>query len=151
VPAEHPTPKPAPEHPFTRALRTWEAWSSADIWTRAVSHAHGQSRDLTALGDLEELTRGPDPLEALRANREVVELMTGWQWQAMRAAREQGHGWYEIGQAAGLEPEQARRAYLAAMERQEFAAGAMRDLGPLLRYDPRWRELADDNVADRER
>ncbi len=140
-----------PEHPFTAALRTWEAWSSADTWTRVVANAKQHGQDLTALGDLEELTSSPDPLEALRANRKVVELMTGWQWQAMRAARDQGYGWDEIGQALGLEPEQARGAYLAAIERQELVAPAMSDLGPLLRYDPHWRELAGDSEADRER
>ena len=143
--------RPTPEHPFTAALRTWEAWSSADTWTRVVADARHHGQDLTTLGDLEELTRGPDPLEALQANRQVVELMTGWQWQAMRAARDQGYGWREIGRALGLDAEQARAAYLAAIERQELIAHRMSDLGPLLRYDPRWRKLADDNDADRER
>jgi hypothetical protein len=133
------------EHPFTAALRTWEAWSSADTWTRVVANAKQHGQDLTALGNLEELTSGPNPLTALRANRKVVELMTGWQWQAIRAAREQGYSWSVIGQALGLEARQARSTYLAAVERQELAAPAMSDLGPLLRYDPRWRELADDD------
>ena len=139
------------EHPFAAALRTWEAWSSADTWTRVVANAHQHGQDLSALGDLEELTGSPDPLTALRANREVVEIMTAWQWQAMRAAREQGRSWREIGQALGVEAEQARHAYVASTERRELIAQRMSDLGPLLRYDPRWRELADDNDADRER
>jgi hypothetical protein len=149
--AEHPVPEPASEHPFTRALRTWEAWSSADMWQRVVAEAHQHRRDLSALGDLEELTRGPDPLEALRANREVVEIMTGWRWQAMRAAREQGCRWNEIGEALGLDAEEAKATYIAAVERQELAAHVTSELGHLLRYDPRWRALADDNAADRER
>jgi hypothetical protein len=140
-----------PEHPFARAWRTWEAWSSADTWTRVVVDARGKDRDLSALGDLEELTSGPDPLTALRANREVIETMTRWQWEAIRAARERGCGWHEIGQALGSDAEEARGAYLAAVDELELAAGAMTDLGPLLRYDPRWRALADDNDADRER
>lgn len=148
--AEHPSPDPAPEHPFTRARRTWEAWSSADTWTRVVAHARRHGGDLNALGDLEELTSGPDPLEALRANREVVELMTGWRWHAMRAAREQGYGWHEIGEALGLDAEEAKATYIAAVERQELAAHVTSELG-LLRYDPRWRTLADDLDADRER
>jgi hypothetical protein len=140
---------PAPEHPFIRALSTWEAWSSADTWTRVVAHAREHGRDLAALGDLEELPRGPDPLEALRANREVVEILTSWRWQAMRAARDQGYSWEEIGQALGLDAEEARGVYLAAMDRQELIAKSMP--AGLLRYDPRWRELADDNASDRER
>jgi hypothetical protein len=116
-----------------------------------VADARQRGQDLNSLGDLAELTRGPEPLEALRANREVVELMTGWQWQAVRAAREQSRSWHEIGQALGLDAEEARRGYLAAIERQELAARRMSDLGPLLRYDPHWRELACDNDADHER
>ena len=82
--ATHSTADPIAEHPFTRAWRTWEAWSSADTWTRVVAEARRHHRDLSGLGDLEELTSGPDPLEALQANREVVETLTGWQWHAMR-------------------------------------------------------------------
>jgi hypothetical protein len=93
----HPDSGQASEHPFIRALATWEAWSSADTWNRVVAHARQEGRDLSELGNLEELTRGPDPLEALRANRAVVELMTGWQWQAIRAARRQGCGWVRSG------------------------------------------------------
>jgi hypothetical protein len=151
VSADYPSAGPAAEHPFTCALRTWEAWSSADTWTRVVTHAREQGRDLDGLGDLEELTSGPDPLEALRATREVVETMTGWQWQAMRAAREQGYGWHEIGQALGLDAEEARGTYLAAVDRQELASHVTSKFGHLLRYDPRWRALADDNDTDRER
>jgi hypothetical protein len=105
------------------------AWSSADTWTRVVAEARRHHRDLNALGDLEELTNGPDPLEALQANREVVETMTGWQWHAMRAAREQGYGWHEVGQALDLDAEQASGVYLAAIARQELAAPATSDLG----------------------
>jgi hypothetical protein len=133
-----PAAEPTPEHPFTQALRTWEAWSSADTWTRVVADAHMHGQALDGLGDLEELTSGPDPLDALRANREVVEFTSGWQWQAMRAAREQGCSWHDIGRALDLDAEQARGAYLAAVERQELAAPALSDLGSLLQYDPRW-------------
>jgi hypothetical protein len=151
VSTEGPAAEPAPEHPFTRALRTWEAWSSANTWQWVVADARRRGRDLGALGNLDELTTGPEPLEALRANREVIELMTLWQWQAMRAAREQGHDWHEIGKALALDSEEARRAYLAAVQRQELAAQAMPELGRLLRYDPRWRDLADDSDAHRSR
>ena len=145
----HPSLDPVAEHPFTRALRTWEAWSSADTWQQVVTNARQQGRDLGTLGDLEELTSGPDPLEALRANRAVVETMTGWQWHAMRAAREQGCGWHEIGQALGREPEQTRRDYLTAVEQRQLAARAMPELGRLLHHETRWRDVADDNDADR--
>jgi hypothetical protein len=163
--AEHPqhdTPSPEqgqaptqelPKHPFTRALETWEAWSMANTMRSALATAReqGDHETLARFERYPEWTQGPGPLEALAANREVVQLMTGWQWQAMRAARQQGYGWQGIGEALGVDAEQARQAYLAAIERQELAADAMSDLGPLLRFDPRWRELADDNDAGDER
>ena len=149
-----------PKHRFTQALETWEAWSAADTWQRVIADPRQHGRDLSGLGDLEKLASGPDPLEALRANRELVDTLTGWQWQAMRAARQQGRGWHEIAAALGLETDRtdlpaalacgadvARRAYLGAIQRQQRASN---HLPPgLLRYDPRWRELADDNPADR--
>ena len=148
---EHPVPQPAPDHPFTRALKTWEAWSSADTWTRTIADARAHGRSLTGIGEPEELTRGPHPLEALAANREVVELLIRWQWQAMRAAREQGCSWREIGHALGVGGAEARSTYVTAVERQALAARFMPELGPLLRYDPRWRELADETGTGDER
>jgi len=68
-----PTPDPVAEHPFTRALRTWEARPSADTWQQVVTDARQQSR-----------------------------------------------GWHEIGQALGVDPEQARHAYLAAVEQRQL-------------------------------
>jgi hypothetical protein len=89
----------------------------------------------------------------LRANRELVELLTGWRWQAVCDARERGHAWAEIGLALGSTPEQARRDYLDAVERQrraaEYASTGDPVVAGLLRFEPRWAELAEPNAADR--
>jgi hypothetical protein len=96
-----------------------------------------------------EWTQGPGPLQALAANREVVDQLVGWRWSAMREAREQGHGWAEIGAALGMDAEQARQAYLERVQRQQRVHEAHPDLRGLLGYDPRWAELAEPNAADR--
>jgi hypothetical protein len=160
--AEHPphdTPTPGqgqapeeklPKHPFTQALETWEAWSMANTMRSALDKAREQG-DQDALASFEQhpqWTQGPGPLAALRANREVVQTMTGWQWQAIRDAREQGHGWREIGVALQVDPEQAKRDYLERVDRQRWVSERDPDLARLLRYDPRWRELAEPNDAD---
>jgi dihydrofolate reductase len=66
-----------------------------------------------------EWTKGPGPLQALAANREVVDQLVGWRWAAMREAREQGHGWAEIGTALGVDAAQARQAYLERIQQQQ--------------------------------
>ncbi len=151
-----------PKHPFTAALEIWNAWSMADTMRRALGRAreHGDRETVARFERYPEWTQGPGPLEALAANRELVQTLTGWQWQAMRAAREQDRGWHEIAGALGLEADRtdlpaalacgvdvARRAYLGAVERQQRVSDR---LPPgLLRFDPRWRELAEPNDADR--
>jgi hypothetical protein len=161
--AEHPqhdTPSPGqgeapdeklPKHPFTQALATWDAWSMANTMRVALEKAREQG-DQDTLARFErypEWTQGPGPLEALRANREVVQTMTGWQWHAMREAREQGHGWREIGAALAVDGDQAKRDYLERVDRQRWVSERDPQLARLLRYDPRWRELAEPNDADR--
>ena len=86
---------------------------------------------------------------ALAANREVVDQLVGWRWAAMREAREQGHGWAEIGAALGVDAAQASQAYLERVQRQRLVHQAHPDLRHLLGYDPRWAELAAPNDADR--
>jgi hypothetical protein len=161
--AEHPqhdTPNPGqrqapeeklPKHPFTRALMTWDAWSMANTTHTALAKAReeGDQDTLALFEQHPEWTQGPGPLEALRANLEVVQTMTGWQWQAIRDARERGHGWREIGTALQVDGEQAKRDYLERVDRQRLVSERDPDLTRLLGYDPRWRELAEPNDADR--
>jgi hypothetical protein len=138
-----------PRHPFTVAWETWQAWSDAEaMWTaRTRMAARGES--LVAFDQHPEWTQGPGPLEALAANREVVEHLVGWRWGAMRAAREQGNSWAEIGAALDMDADQARQAYLGRVQQQQRVHQTHPDLRHLLGYDPRWAELAEPNDADR--
>jgi hypothetical protein len=74
----------------------------------------------------------------LAANRQVVEHLVGWRWGAMCEARQQGHGWAEIGAALGVDAAQARQLYLEQVKRQRLVHEAHPDLRDLLGYDPRW-------------
>jgi hypothetical protein len=133
-----------PAHPFTRAWETWQAWSTADVWRQARQRAtqRGHRQTVEFIDGRPELLEGPDPLAALAANREVVQTLRGWRWQAMRHAREQDHSWAEIATAAGLDDAtQARAVYARALQGQQRLAETHPELG---HYDPVWAELLDD-------
>jgi hypothetical protein len=136
-------------HPFTVAWETWQAWSDAEVMRTARRRTGARGASLAVFDQHPEWTQGPGPLQALAANREVVEHLVGWRWGAMREAREQGHSWAEIGAALGVDAEQASQAYLERVERQRLVHEAHPDLRDLVGYDPRWAELAAPNAADR--
>jgi hypothetical protein len=138
-----------PRHPFTVAWETWQAWSDAEVMRTARTRMAARGASLAVFDQHPEWTQGPGPLQALAANREVVEHLVGWRWGAMREAREQGHSWAEIGAALGVAAEQASQAYLERVERQRLVHEAHPDLRDLVGYDPRWAELAAPNAADR--
>jgi hypothetical protein len=138
-----------PRHPFTVAWETWQAWSDAEVMRTARTRMAARGASLAVFDQHPEWTQGPGPLQALAANREVVERLVGWRFGAMREAREQGHGWAEIGAALGMDAEQARQAYLERVQRQRLVHEAHPELRGLLGDDRRWAELAEPNAADR--
>jgi hypothetical protein len=138
-----------PRHPFTIAWETWQAWSDAQVMRTARRRTAARGESLTAFDQHPEWTQGPGPLQALAANREVVDSLVGWRFGAMREAREQGHGWAEIGIALRIEAEEARRFNLERVQRQQQVHEVHPDLRHLLDDDPRWAELAEPNAADR--
>jgi hypothetical protein len=140
-----------PKHPFTQALETWEAWSMANTMRQALQRARevGDHKTLADFQRYPQWTQGPDALEALAANRELVNLLTSWRWAVMRQAREQGRGWHEIGQALDVERDEARGAFLERLDQQRTVAARDPDVGRLIGYDPALARLGDDNQADR--
>ena len=137
-----------PRHPFTIAWETWQAWSDAEVMRTARTRMAVRGESLAVFDQHPEWTQGPGPLAALAANREVVEQLVGWRWGAMREAREQGHGWAEIGAALDMDAEQASQLYLERVQQQQRVHETRPDLRHLLGYDPRWAELAEPNAAD---
>ncbi|MDN5861791.1 MAG: hypothetical protein L0H84_24590, partial [Pseudonocardia sp.] len=104
-------------------MAAWQAWSGREVIERAARRAEAtgeraQAERLRALDD------GPPvpAVEALAAQHEVSTLLAGWEWQTIRAAREEGATWAEIGRAVAADPAAARTAYLTAIDRQEQAA-----------------------------
>lgn len=91
-------------------LDTWQQWCAHNVTTRALGH-----------GPVEELEA--DALDALCASCELIELLSGWQWQAIYAARRAGASWEQIGVAMRSTAEQARASYVAVLARQEQVLG----------------------------
>ncbi|MGY1969735.1 hypothetical protein ACW9HH_36430 [Nocardia gipuzkoensis] len=58
-------------------------------------------------------------LQALEANRRLVDLLTGRRWSVMRNAREAGDSWTVIGDALNVSKQGARDWYLRKIEQQE--------------------------------
>ncbi|MDN5855822.1 MAG: hypothetical protein L0K86_23875, partial [Actinomycetia bacterium] len=111
------------ERSLQQLMAVWQAWSGRDVIERAARRAEGagdpaQARRLRALDD------GPavSAVEALAAQHEVSSLLAGWEWQTIRAARDEGATWADIGRAVAADPAAARTAYLTAIDRQEQAA-----------------------------
>lgn len=71
-----------------------------------------------ALGDLPGVTG----LEALRASRRVVELLTGARWHMMRQAREEGSSWTQVGDALGMSKQAAYDFYRRKLDHKDTSA-----------------------------
>jgi hypothetical protein len=62
---------------------------------------------------------GVTGLEALRASRRVVELLTAARWHMMRQAREEGSSWSQVGMALGMSKQAAYDFYRRKLDQQD--------------------------------
>ena len=100
-------------------LERWHAWGDRNLWRKVLANPDSKpdSRALAEkrLPELESATG----LDALAANVRLVELMKGWQWLAIKSAREDGATWEQVGQVLGTSKQGAQLAYRRAIETQE--------------------------------
>src|SRR3954447_20376000 len=91
-------------------LDTWQAWSTRDTFTRlaAGAGAAGDQERAARLRQQADAAAVVSAVQALAAQHELASLMAGWQWQTVRAAREDGASWAEIAQAIGTGAIRAR-------------------------------------------
>jgi hypothetical protein len=114
-----------------KLLATWEVQSQRAMWRRVLARAeaegrtHGVTAARSAMAELSSVR----PLEALRANAELVQLLVARRWSVMQEAREHGASWTEVGDALGVSRQAAWEFYQRAIEGQESDAIAWHDPG----------------------
>jgi hypothetical protein len=95
-------------HELLRVLRVSDQRES---YQHGIEEGRASGRPVDLL--VTALTNLPDVggLDALRASRRVVEVLTGARWHMMRQAREEGASWGQIGQALGMSRQAAHDFY----------------------------------------
>jgi hypothetical protein len=98
-------------------LARWDAWGDRELWRKALASDKPEHKALAErkLAELESATG----LDALAANVELVRLFKGWQWLAIKSAREDGATWEQVGEVLGTSKQGALNAYTRAIEHQE--------------------------------
>jgi hypothetical protein len=90
------------------------AWTTPQGAPETAEVIHRQVSDA---GSVEQ--RQGSALNALRANTELVDLLTGRRWMVIQDARESGATWEQIGQALGMSRHAARNWYKRKIRDQE--------------------------------
>lgn len=121
-------------------LHTWHTWSLRGVLQDAITRNTGVD-DAAAEYFTTRLAHEPEvgPLAALAANHELVTLLAGWQWHAIRDALEDGASWQAIAEALHTTPEQARADYHQRIDAADRYAPGLTDT---TRY-----RRADDNAG----
>lgn len=100
---------PAESADLPELLATWTAASSRQVWQRARARAVADGEEAAIRAADRALAALPEvsPLDALRANAELIARLTADRWVAMQAARDEGASWERIGQALGVSRQSA--------------------------------------------
>ncbi|UJW36901.1 hypothetical protein L3Q67_45365 (plasmid) [Saccharothrix sp. AJ9571] len=100
----------------------WRLYHERRTTRQAFELGTSQGIDPTMLDtwsrELEQLP-AMSALQALQANRRLVDLLTGRRWTVIREAREAGATWSEIGEALGVSKQGAHDWYQRQIETQE--------------------------------
>jgi hypothetical protein len=110
-------------------MKVWHEYGERATWkdVQARARAAGDERMAGIAERAVADVRDVGPLEALAANRRLVELLISRRWYVMREAREAGHSWADIGDVLGVTPEEARDWYRSAIARQADHVGDLHD------------------------
>ena len=110
-------------------LALWDVSPDRRMWTRVLSEELAKGDDQAAevaraaLAELGETSA----LDSLRANAQMVDLLTGWRWFVMQQAREEGATWDQVGEALGMTRQAAWDWYKRNIEQQETYASRYHD------------------------
>ena len=100
-------------------MNIWNAHEQHSTW-RDVLRIRAANKGDTAIAQ-RALDALPEvsALEALAANRDLVELLTSRRWYVIRDAREMGASWSQIGEALGISKQGAQDFYQRKVAEQE--------------------------------
>ena len=108
-------------------FETWRAWNERSVLDTALRRAE-QAGEQERAAQLRELLadqpRVP-AVDALAAQHELTELLSGWRWHAVTAARAEGATWDDIAAATRTDPDQARESYRERVAEAEQAAAEL--------------------------
>ena len=107
-----------------KLLSLWNVAPDRRMWTRIFAEdleKGDEEAARTARAALAELGEA-SALDSLRANAQLVRLLTGWRWFVMQQAREEGATWDQIGEALGMTRQAAWEWYKRNIEEQETYA-----------------------------
>ena len=107
-------------------LARWDAWGDRQLWRKALANRGKPEHKALAERKLAELESATG-LDALAANAELVKLLKGWQWLAIKSAREDGATWEQVGEVLGISKQGALNDYTRAIEAQEKYAPDFHD------------------------
>lgn len=112
------------EQPAAVLFELFEAFIVRMPWADVAA----RGGDTSVAEDL--LARLPEvgPLDALTANKHLVELLVGDRWYVMQAAREAGATWSQIGAALGMSKQGAQDWYRRKIADQEQHASDFHDV-----------------------
>ncbi|WP_350278817.1 hypothetical protein [Kribbella sp. HUAS MG21] len=112
-------PEPADSRSLEELLEVLRVSDQRELYERGIEQGqetgHPVAVIVKALSDLPGVTG----LEALRASRRVVELLTNARWHMMRQAREEGSSWSQVGSALGVSKQAAYDFYRRKLDQQD--------------------------------
>ena len=106
----------------TALLQVWHAFG-ARLRQQALEGGADPEIAERALAELPDVSA----LDALEANRQLIELLTGRRWYVMEAAREAGASWSQIGAVLGMSKQGAQDWYRRKIANQERYASDIHD------------------------
>jgi hypothetical protein len=93
-----------------------------ELYERGIEQEQAAGRPVAVLVNALADLPGVTGLEALRASRRVVELLTAARWHLMRQAREEGSSWSQVGAALGMSRQAAYDFYRRKLDQHDESA-----------------------------
>jgi len=112
-----------PQRDAQELLSIWNTHEQRSTWREVIRRGGDNDIAQRVLGEVTDVSA----LEALAANRELVELLTARRWYVIRDAREAGASWSEIGEALGMSKQGAQDWYRRRIAEQVQDVGDQHD------------------------